>query len=893
MRVPQGRMMTRPSSEGLGYLRAAEVDTSGITRGLNALANGVANFAERQAVENRQAGRLKSLEAYTDWQIKVDDTLTQQKQATSPDTGNFSQTWEQSYQNLEDEFIAGLPPDQQDEFRARVQGDKRRTIGDARNFELTQRREWSKSRIDEQYNRQSIGLNAAPDTLDERMAHMFEFINRAPGLSAIEKNERKETVRKEFGSIKYLYDYKRWLEGGRKGTEPGKPGQSEQQSSVTPKGNKGAVIAAAAQELGIDPVALATVISYETGGTYSTRIRGGKSNKYIGLIQFGPNEQRQYGANQGQNFEEQMGAVVRYLKDRGLKPGMGLLDLYSTINAGSPGLYNRSDRPGYDVARHVAEMAKSPHAKRAEDLIGGKLDVDFDENNPQYSGVPLEDRLGLQQKAMSDYNQEVVAADKARNEKEEAFRNDLFIGLEEGRYGRNEIDEAADAGLLSKYEDRHKANAILDKRDEDGRWAREGVEKLGAMQAGGAASFMPTDEDDNKRLNALIGDAGIARLNAGEGDYVDNAIIPLIRTTHVIPTDVAGTLNAMIRSNDPKKALWALDVLGRIQDEDPAAFDQRTDDKTARDVDFWRQKKEYYTEEELLNQIRGGKTQEERAARQMLREDAEKMIAKGEVGASEFVEAFDPYFSSAPSIPNIPWASVEMGKDFNAVFTEEYMRYGNVDEAKAAAIKSMQRIWGVTEIGGVKTLMKYPPEKVGYRPVNGDYGYIDRQVRRELNIPDDHKFQLLETPNKTEQEFARWKADPSQRPPAYNVVVQGPYGDWRLANGPDGKPARIYFTVSDEEKAAEERSFNLKQIEDEYNRFMGHVYRPSFEMMVGPDVRKDLDEQKREIEGRLKEAKLRADQPPAAPMLPHPVFTRMRTPSEELLMEAPAIEDLN
>ncbi|MGP2493507.1 phage tail tape measure protein [Mesorhizobium sp. PUT5] len=121
-------------------------------------------------------------------------------------------------------------------------------------------------------------------------------------------------------------------------------------------------IRVAANTLGVSARDLATVISYETGGTFSTSIRGGAGGRHIGLIQFGPEEQRKYGAAIGQALNDQMQAVVGYLKDRGLKPGMDLLDLYSTINAGRPGLYNRSDAanggaPGTVYDKVTGQMA--------------------------------------------------------------------------------------------------------------------------------------------------------------------------------------------------------------------------------------------------------------------------------------------------------------------------------------------------------------------------------------------------------------------------------------------------------------------------------------------------------------------------------------------------------
>ncbi|GJD76202.1 hypothetical protein [Methylobacterium goesingense] len=140
-----------------------------------------------------------------------------------------------------------------------------------------------------------------------------------------------------------------------------------------PDARRDALIASA-QRIGANPLDLATVISYETGGTFNPSIRGGAGNRHIGLIQFGAPEQQRYGAAQGQSFEEQLPAVEGYLTDRGFKPGMGILDLYSTINAGRPGRYNASDAgnggaPG-TVADKVNDQMGSHRAKAAA-FLGG------------------------------------------------------------------------------------------------------------------------------------------------------------------------------------------------------------------------------------------------------------------------------------------------------------------------------------------------------------------------------------------------------------------------------------------------------------------------------------------------------------------------------------------
>ncbi|MBP2495306.1 hypothetical protein ABID82_002362 [Methylobacterium sp. PvP062] len=129
---------------------------------------------------------------------------------------------------------------------------------------------------------------------------------------------------------------------------------------------------ASAQRIGADPLDLATVMSFESG--FSPSIRGGSGNRHIGLIQFGPTEQQQYGASQDQSFADQLPAVERYLTDRGFKPGMGMLDLYSTVNAGRPGLYDRSDTANGGTPGTVADKVNGQmagHRAKAAAFLGG------------------------------------------------------------------------------------------------------------------------------------------------------------------------------------------------------------------------------------------------------------------------------------------------------------------------------------------------------------------------------------------------------------------------------------------------------------------------------------------------------------------------------------------
>lgn len=135
-------------------------------------------------------------------------------------------------------------------------------------------------------------------------------------------------------------------------------------------------IARGAQELGIDPVDLATAISYETGGTFDPDQWGPttKWGRHRGLIQFGEPQRAQYGVRPGMTVAEQMPAVVAYLRDAGVRPGMGMLDVYSAINAGGVGRYNASDAAAGGAPGTVADKVNQQmgdHRRRAQQLLGG------------------------------------------------------------------------------------------------------------------------------------------------------------------------------------------------------------------------------------------------------------------------------------------------------------------------------------------------------------------------------------------------------------------------------------------------------------------------------------------------------------------------------------------
>lgn len=137
--------------------------------------------------------------------------------------------------------------------------------------------------------------------------------------------------------------------------------------------DRDALVASAAR-LGLTPVEWGGLMSYESG-LDPTRW-GGAGGRHVGLIQFGPAEQKAFGVTGRETFQEQLPKAEAFLTSRGYQPGMGLMQAYSTVNAGSPGRLNASDAGNGGMPGTVADKVNNqfgPHFKKAAAFLGGEF----------------------------------------------------------------------------------------------------------------------------------------------------------------------------------------------------------------------------------------------------------------------------------------------------------------------------------------------------------------------------------------------------------------------------------------------------------------------------------------------------------------------------------------
>ena len=342
-------------------------------------------------VENEKAARFKRDIDLNEFRTTQRDALQEAADAAEPGALDFTKKQLTKYDDAEREFIGKLPPHLQLETKAKTR--EYRSVFEARAKGI-QRKEnirFAGRAIEQQMDRYILpSVTGDRDSVEPAMKLMRSMVDASP-LPTIGKAEMNASLSQQIASA--------WLDKlPPKEAERLMAGKSVR---VQPSSENGKAIAKVATDLGVSPLALAIAISYETGGRFSTRARGGKGNNHVGLIQFGEEERKRFGAHAGQSFKEQMLAVGRYLKARGVKPGMGLLDLYSTINAGSPGLYGRSDDGGKtNIHGHVRKMLskRSGHVQKALDFLGvaGADATDADallrDTDPILAHIPFSDR---------------------------------------------------------------------------------------------------------------------------------------------------------------------------------------------------------------------------------------------------------------------------------------------------------------------------------------------------------------------------------------------------------------------------------------------------------------------------------------------------------------------
>lgn len=750
---------------------------SGFGKSLTALS---ATFQER----DKSTDKFNSLTNLSKFDQDMTESLTELKRGYAPDGKGYTKTAETLYDEKAQQYLSTVPQDLQEEFRYRVQENKKSIIADSLSFQYQAGDAHFKQGVSDELNRARTTLDQNPGALDAQRAHMSEVID-ATDLPQIEKEDLKRKVNIGLETATYKAEVR-------------KDASTRIAIGVGDIAdfNSGAR-ALILKEEGYVPTAMWDVNHHRVGYSSDTIT---EADGTVRTVREGDTTTRE-------DADRDLQRRIKDADNAGAKAvgGERWGALGANVKAALASVYYHYGKYPQEVIRAVESgdtkeiasavrgLSSNPARREREaKIIEGSGGIDVD---PRFQNIPYEDRLALRDDADREAAQEATVAAKQKKDLIDAQSNQLYLGLLDGTKGQADIDQARQAGWLTDYDSINKANGILKEANVQTRLAGEAAQKLT-----GGGVFDPTDPDDKKRLNAYVGKNGLERISNADQDFIHESIVPLVNQTGDIPTDVAGTLIGMVRANDATKAMFALDALAQLRDTNQIAFDSRVSTDVAAQVDMWDSQKALATDQaELLNNVRGGTDQATRQARLNLRNEAKGILSQSQNGVpnaknllQQVVGAFDGYFTRAPNLYTNPRANQALEKEFSTLFIDKYSLTGNTQTATDLAIKDLQRTWGVTSAGNRRLLMKYPPEAAGYRPINGSYDWINGSVQKDLGLKPDETFELL-SDDRTREDIQNFQKNPSATPPSYRVFTVDADGVSRERVDANGDPARIYF----------------------------------------------------------------------------------------------------
>lgn len=248
-------------------------------------------------------------------------------------------------------------------------------------------------------------------------------------------------------------------------------------------------------------------------------------------------------------------------------------------------------------------------------------------------------------------------------------------------------------------------------------------------------SFNPFDKDDKGNVDRIY--------NALGGDL--SALQTVNNRTGMVPASAGTALRGALVSNDPAKVAPALTIASNLLNKNPNALTgiggQEDIEKAATTfqhyVEHYGMTAEASAQEVIKQQAPEYKA--DRAAK-IKNEDIDQIIKK-QVSVSDLAGAFNEStlgkmtfgILGKPAADFTPEGRKVAYSDYVESFRDHYLEGGDVNLAKKLAANDMKKVWGVSELNGGGTIMRYPPEKAqAYAGIPNVSAAIAMQAQDEI-----------------------------------------------------------------------------------------------------------------------------------------------------------------
>ena len=384
-------------------------------------------------------------------------------------------------------------------------------------------------------------------------------------------------------------------------------------------------------------------------------------------------------------------------------------------------------------------------------------------SDPRFAGLSYDEKLQAHQAGQ----QIMLEMQKARRDQmaaEERARTDAFLlsvrNNEPGAAAA--IDAAIERGEFSDMENVNKLDAAIKTWRQDSATAEE---VAGIRLSGGIVG-------DKGKLNTYAEFTGITAGISNMKEGAAGLATALSVEQGQIPTSVADTLTSMLHSGDPMAQSYAASVLvdinemsgGRAMSGQPQAV---VEDTALLDI-LYRYNPNPGAAIAEYNRIM---SPEGRLARDRNKKELDASLE--EMGLDAFFdEAIGTWESWAPEFltgmprttrPGTPQMTDRFMSQYLALYREQYAIYGESGKAHESTTKLMRQRWAPSPIGG--NLMEMSPiaPGMGVPQLNGDYSWIERDVRLQTGVAEDPIFLVSDIQTKTDLQ--------TNGAPTYQVVT--------------------------------------------------------------------------------------------------------------------------
>jgi hypothetical protein len=365
------------------------------------------------------------------------------------------------------------------------------------------------------------------------------------------------------------------------------------------------------------------------------------------------------------------------------------------------------------------------------------------------TGIPVldlasgDDRLAMLVTARTIFNEREADAMHAQREAHDQWYNGFLNKLEDGTLGQADLDNAYKSGQITDYDERSKAQGIIDAKNKKTNY----LSLFGTMLASGQ-KFNPYDDEAQKAVDAGFEKALTYKENGQSPDPFTTALVAW-RKTGILPTQGGVMLRGALVGTDPKQVAAAASVASNMLKQNPNAFAGVTGgDEIGKAAETYA----HYVDDLGMSA--------EEAANKIATMNSPEAQVKVQANSAQR-NAFEASIVGDKTHPGINiektindaifgprgWGSTltfgafdqqrggftesqkaEAKQTFLELALDHFDKYHDAGAAQAYAAKQMTRFYGVEG----KRLMKYPPTKA-YPQIMGSREYIYDQAANAVS----------------------------------------------------------------------------------------------------------------------------------------------------------------